>query len=133
MKKGRAMNTRRQFLKDSAVTAGTVAITAAIARSSTAAAAGGTASDIARDEAFWATYRKNYSSSTPVGHACGDRGAWDPPATTPVQAMVCDTGVADADEDDDDDRLVFAAPPGLEYTTVSDDCVTHGGGLRIAR
>lgn len=55
------MKTRRQFLKDSAVTAGTVAITAAIARSSTAAAAGGTASDIARDEAFWATYRKNYS------------------------------------------------------------------------
>lgn len=73
------------------------------------------------------------SSSTAVDHACGDRGAWDPPATTHVQALVCDSGVADADEEDDDDRLVFAAPPGLEYTTVNDDCVTHGGGLRIAR
>jgi hypothetical protein len=42
-------------------------------------------------------------------------------------------GVADSDDEDDDDRLVFAAPPGLEYTTVNDDCVTHVGGLRIAR
>jgi hypothetical protein len=73
------------------------------------------------------------SSSTRVDHACDDRGAWAPPATTPVQAMVCDTGVADPDEQDDDDQLVFAALPGLEYATVHDDCVTHGGGLRIVR
>jgi hypothetical protein len=64
--------------------------------------------------------------------ACGDHGVWEPPATTSVHAIVCDTGAAAADEDDDD-RLVFARPPGLEYAAVHDDCVLQGGGLRIIR
>jgi hypothetical protein len=66
------------------------------------------------------------------GDRCDHRGAWDPAATSSVQAVVCDAGVADPDGDDDD-RLVFADPPGLEYVSINDDCVLRGGGLRIAR
>lgn len=65
--------------------------------------------------------------------ACGDHGTWDPPATSLVRALVCDSGGADPDDEDDDDRLVFAPPPGLEYAAVNDGCVLRGGGLRIAR
>jgi hypothetical protein len=49
--------------------------------------------------------------------------------TNQITAMVCDTGIADPD--DDDDQLVFAPPPGLEYASVNDDCLVQG--LRIAR
>jgi hypothetical protein len=66
------------------------------------------------------------------GSSCDDRGAWDPAATSSVQALVCDAGVADPDGDDDD-RLVFADSPGLEYVSVNDGCVLRGGGLRIVR
>jgi len=72
------------------------------------------------------------SPDRPADYACGDRGGWQPPATSQVAATVCDAGGADPD-DDDDDRLVFAPPPGLEYAAVNDDCALRGGGLRIAR
>jgi hypothetical protein len=72
------------------------------------------------------------SPDRPGDYTCGDRGVWQPPATSSVAALVCDAGVADPD-DDDDDRLVFAPPPGLEYVSVDDACALRGGGLRIAR
>jgi hypothetical protein len=72
------------------------------------------------------------SPNRPADYACGDHGVWDPPAMTPIHAIVCDAGTG-ASDDDDDDRLVFARPPGLEYAAVHDDCVLQGGGLRIIR
>jgi hypothetical protein len=71
------------------------------------------------------------SPDRPPDGSCGDRGASEPVATSSVQALVCDAGVADPDGDDDD-RLVFADPPGLEHVLVSDDCL-RDGGLRILR
>jgi hypothetical protein len=68
----------------------------------------------------------------PPDGPCGDPGAWDPPATSSIHALVCDAGVAGPDGDDDD-RLVFADPPGVEYVFVNDGCVLRGGGLRILR
>jgi hypothetical protein len=58
-----------------------------------------------------------------------DREAWEPPATVPVQAMVCDAGITDP-EADDDDALMFARPPGLEYVSVTDGGA-RASGVRI--
>jgi len=62
--------------------------------------------------------------------ACGDRGIWDPPATSQVTALVCGAAGQSVDDADDDDRLVFAPGPGVEWAFQNDDCALKGGGLR---
>lgn len=62
---------------------------------------------------------------------CGDEGTWSPPALTPVDALACmDAGEPGRPSHDTDGRLVFAAPPGIEWLYVNDDCAMQGGGLR---
>jgi hypothetical protein len=64
---------------------------------------------------------------------CGDRGVWDPPATSRVEALVCGAAGQSADDADDDDRLVFAPGPGVEWAVQNEHCALEGGGLRIIR
>jgi len=64
---------------------------------------------------------------------CGDRGVFEPAATTPMRALVCSAAGQPSDDADDDDRLVFAPAPGIEWAFQNDDCALQGGGLRRAR
>lgn len=65
---------------------------------------------------------------------CGsDPGAWEPPAVTPVDALVCGEAAQPAAEQDEDDRLVFGRATGIEYAFVNNDCALQGGGLRLGR
>jgi hypothetical protein len=58
--------------------------------------------------------------------------AFDPPGTTPVDALVCTAAGQPSDEADADDRLVFAPAPGVELASQHDDDCTLEG-LRRSR
>jgi hypothetical protein len=81
-----------------------------------------------------------------MGGDCGDRGAWWPPTTTEVDALVCRDKATEPPEpapvpmeeyeaenealERVHTQLTFGELPGIEYLWVNDDCVIQGGGLR---
>src|SRR5262245_33260349 len=78
--------------------------------------------------------RRVPSPNRGAAYECGDRGVFEPPATSPIATLVCSAAGQPAGEDaDDDDRLVFAPAPGIEWAFQNDDCALQGGGLRRAR
>jgi hypothetical protein len=76
---------------------------------------------------------------------CGDRGAWRPGNLVAVDVIACrarpegDEPPPPTDPDElswhreeiKKSTLMFAAPPGLEYLYVNDDCRIQGGDLRL--
>lgn len=92
---------------------------------------GGRASLVEIDESALRVRSADPSSDARGAGSGDDRGAWEPPATVPVQAMVCDAGIVDPDADADD-ALMFARAPGLEYVSVTDRGA-RSGGLRVLR
>ena len=72
-------------------------------------------------------------ASSRKGGCNGDRGHWVPSTMKRVEALRCgiEREAASIDSPDRREEMAFAAPPGIEFLFVNDDCVMQGGGYRF--